>query len=1000
MSAFKRWLYSLLAILGVAALSNGCQMVFGDFKVGNSASGGGSGQGAGSENGGYSSMPFGGTSGAPATGPIVVTPTSGLFTNDLGAQTKFYVSLLQKPTVAVTIPVASLKTAEGTVEGKVSPESLSFTKDDWNAPQAVTVTGVYDPTAGDKPYSVRVGPASSGDPFFQGQEVMVSLKNIDNDSPGFFVTPTSGLQTTEGGGEAYFTVVLNKAPSADVVISLESSDASIGRVNPASMRFTAENWQARQTATVTGMNDKVVGDRPYTINVDPQLSLDPLFAELPAQTVNVTNLDNDRAGLMVTLATGIDPADTTRLRTSENRESATFTVVLNIKPSHDVTIPVLSSSGEGTASPASLTFTDLNWDLPQTVTVTGENNENVADGNQPYQVKLGPVMSEDAAYGGLTVADLTPVNVINVDNDKADVVVTLLSGVDPTDASELLTTEKRTTAQFSIALSSKPTKSVHIELSGINPNEGALDINQVDFTTESWNKPQKVTVTGMDDQTKDGNVAYVVHINVPVSDDLAYQSVPARDVKVVNQDDDLAGITAPKLISGVDNNTKLSTTEGGGTASFSVALTSKPTAAVTLPVTSSTPSEGKVSPTTLTFTPQNYMTQQVVTLTGQNDAIAFVDGNQAYTVTVGPSASDDVNYLGLSQLVKATNNDDDSAYIVVTPAGQGTTTEKGGTATFSLNLHSQPTASVTLTFTTSDDKEGKVAPASLTYTKDNWSTVQNITVTGVDDAIADGDKAYNIAVKGTNTSDVNYQYAATTLSLTNKDDGDAVGLKITAAANLQTTEAGGKAMFSVALSSQPIGNVNVTVTSNNAKEGSILPASASLAFNATNWSKAQDVTVVGVDDGVSDANQTYTVSLKAASTADPKYAQLAASTVSLVNLGVAGVTVTSTSCATQPGVTATFSVVLKSQPLGPVSIALASDPPLVATLVPATLSFTASTWNVVQQVTVTGVGDGTTDPTPYTIVTAAAVSATDSNYDGLNAADVDCVHTTPPAPDP
>ena len=49
---------------------------------------------------------------------------------------------------------------------------------------------------------------------------------------------------------------------------------------------------------------------------------------------------------------------------------------------------------------------------------------------------------------------------------------------------------------------------------------------------------------------------------------------------------------------------------------------------------------------------------------------------------------------------------------------------------------------------------------------------------------------------------------------------------------------------------------------------------------------------------------------------------------------------------------------------------------------------------------VTGVGDGTTDPTPYTIVTAAAVSATDSNYDGLNAADVDCVHTTPPAPDP
>ena len=1007
MSGFKRWLYLLILSLGVAALTNGCQMVFGDYKVGNSAFGGASGQGQGggaaSGRGGSSSMPFGGTSGAPATTAIVVTPSSGLFTNDLGAQTTFYVSLLQKPTEGVTIPVESLPAAADgvTAEGTASPASLSFTMDDWNAPQAVTVTGLPDPSAGDKAYSVRVGPAITDDPFFKDQEVLVSITNIDNDNPGFFVTPTSGLQTTESGGQAFFTVVLNKRPSADVVINLKSSDESIGQVSPASMRFTAGNWQARQTATVTGINDKVVGDRAYTISVDPQQSPDPSFAALPVQTVNVTNLDNDRAGLMVTLVSGIDPTDTTRLRTSENRGEATFSVVLNIKPTKDVTIPVLSSSGEGTASPAALTFTDLNWDMPQTVTVFGENNDNVADGNQPYQIKLGPVMSEDAAYRGLKIADLPSVNVINVDNDRADIVVTLLNGVDPSDASELLTSEKKTTAQFSIALSSKPMDSVHLELSSINMDEGVIDIDKVDFTPDSWNKAQKVTVTGVDDSTKDGNIVYAVLIRAPTSNDLAYQVLPAREVKVVNQDDDAAGITTPKLISGVDNGTKLSTTEGGGTASFSVALTSKPTQDVSLPVTSSTPTEGKVSPAMLTFTPQNYMNAQVVTLTGQNDAIPFVDGNQAYTVTVGPSTSKDANYVGLSQVVKATNNDDDSAYIVVTPAGQGTTTEKGGTAVFSLSLHSQPTANVTLTFTTSDPAEGLVAPGSLTYTKDNWSMTQNVTVTGVDDAVADGDRAYNIAVKGSNTSDPNYQYAATTLSLINKDDGDAVGLKITAAANLQTTEAGGRATFSVALTSQPIGTVTVTVTSNNAKEGTILPATASLTFNATTWSKAQDVTVVGVDDGVSDANQTYTVSLKAGSSADTKYAQLAASTVTLLNLGVVGITVATTaSCATQPGMPATFSVVLKSQPLGPVSISLSSDPAMVATLAPATLSFTASNWNVAQQVTVTGVGDGTAGPTPYKILTAAAVSATDPNYNGLNAGDVDCVHTTPPEPSP
>jgi len=114
-----------------------------------------------------------------------------------------------------------------------------------------------------------------------------------------------------------------------------------------------------------------------------------------------------------------------------------------------------------------------------------------------------------------------------------------------------------------------------------------------------------------------------------------------------------------------------------------------------------------------------------------------------------------------------------------------------------------------------------------------------------------------------------------------------------------------------------------------------------------------------------------------------------------------GITVAPTACATAPGTTATFSVVLKSQPLGPVSIALSSDTPTEGTVTPASLSFTASNWNTAQPVTVTGVDDATMGMmTPYKIVTAAAVSATDTAYNGLNAADVACVNTTPPAATP
>jgi hypothetical protein len=1004
MIGFKHWLRSLILAMCVASQILGCQLVFGDFKVGDKRNAGSAGQENGSGASGGANAYAGAAGVGQSSDRIVVFPRSDLYTSDNGAQVKFYVSLAHQPLEPVTIPVASANQAEGTV----SPESLVFSTDDWSAPQAVTVTGVHDEQhPGNQAYAVNLGPARSKDQDFQGATAVVPITNIDNDNAGFFVTPTSGLMTSEAvGGQATFTVVLNSDPKADVVVNLESSDKTIGTVTPSSLMFTTLNWSAPQIVTVTGMNnDQADGDHTYQITVGPLSSSNSSYAMLPTQTVSVSNRDNDQAGVMVALATGIDANDTTRLRTSESgQDMATFVVTLNNAPEKmkTVTIPVFCTpAGEGAVSPQSLTFTADNWNAPQTVTVTGLDDQSVADGNQPYQVRLGPTTSDDPNYAGLMSAELPYVNVINIDNDKADYAVTLLSGLDPNDAGQLVTSESGTSASFSIALTSKPDAPVAFTLTITNDKEGSISTERVDFTVDNWHDAQVVKVTGKnDDNTKDGNVVYLVRISTPMTSDPAYQKLAGTDVKVVNRDDDVAGITPPMLISGIDNGTKLSTTEGGGTASFSVSLTSKPTDTVTLSVTSSDPTEGNVMPAMLTFTPANYTMPQVVTLTGLNDPV--VDGNQVYSVTVAVNAAQtkDMNYLGVSpQTVKVTNNDDDTAYIMAN-VFSGTTTEKGGSASFDIKLSSQPTDGVTLSFVSSDLKEGRVSPDSLLFTTANWGTSQKITVSGVDDAIADGDRSYNVQVTGAST-DQYYRYAATTLTLVNKDD-DPVGLKLTAAANLQTTEAGGKATFSLALTSQPTGNVNVTVSSSNTKEGTAAPAS--LTFSANNWSMAQTVTVTGVDDAISDGNQTYTVTLKtASSSADPKYAQLGPSTVSLVNSNddAFGITVAPTTCATEPTTTATFTVVLKSQPLGPVSIALSSDAPTAGSVAPATLSFTASTWNTAQTVTVTGVDDGSMGMmTPYKIVTAAAVSAMDANYNGFNAADVACVNTTPTPPPP
>ena len=52
--------------------------------------------------------------------------------------------------------------------------------------------------------------------------------------------------------------------------------------------------------------------------------------------------------------------------------TATFTVALNIVPTANITVTVISAeTATATVDVASLTFTPANWNTPQTVTVSG-----------------------------------------------------------------------------------------------------------------------------------------------------------------------------------------------------------------------------------------------------------------------------------------------------------------------------------------------------------------------------------------------------------------------------------------------------------------------------------------------------------------------------------------------------------------------------------------------------------------------------------------------------
>ena len=932
---------------------------------------------------------------AAFTQPILVKPTKGLFTTEWGGQATFTIVLDHQPTANVTVGLSSTNIIEGTV----SPASVTFTKDDWKAPQVVTVTGQDDPSPDhDKTYRISTAAAVSDDPAFDGKNPAdVELVNIDNETAGITVVPRSGLSTSENGGQDTFTVVLNSEPKNDVTIALTSSNTMEGTVSPESLVFTPRNWRAPQLVTVTGVDDGDLKDpkHAYKINVSAT-SEDQNYNRFTMITVDVVNEDNESAGLTVALVSGIDPIDSTKLRTSENLDSATFTVALNSPPVGDVTIPVVSdATGEGTVSPESLTFTPLNWNAPQTVTVTGVDDDAVADGDQPYTIVLGPSTGDDPDYNA---EPATNVPVFNVDNDKPGFTLMLLSGIDPQDSRTLLTSESGTTATFSLALNFGPESPVTINIASSLPSEADVSPKSLTFTPDNWRAPQIVSVTGRPDGIQDGSAVFSVITGVAVSDPRYALDPP--DVQVKNQDIDSAGLRID-LRTGLDpsDSNRLVTQENGGTATFTVALTSKPTAAVTIPVSSSNEKEGTLWVYSLTFTPANYAAPQTVTIAGVDDEI--VDGNQPYFVTLGPATGDDSTYAGkFMRQLSVTNIDDDSAGVIVTPTSGLSTSEKGTTASFAIHLQSKPKYDVSIRMTSSAPTEGSLNASNVsivTFTALNWNANQTVVVTGQEDGVQDGNQTYKIVFDPADSKDLNYAGKRPPLDVTLTNiDNDSAGFVVTPTADLVTTEGGGKATFTIALTSKPVSTaspgtsttVKFTLSSSRPLEGKVSPTT--LIFDDKNWKSAQVVTVTGMNDDAADGPQPYLIAMGLAQSVDENYNNHKATDVSVTNIDDDSASLkilpmpTQTPTATSEivGGTSTFTVALTSLPSSDVTFTLTSTNENEGKVSPATLKFSPTNGKTPQTVTVTGGNDDLADgDQQYSIVLSNAISS-DTNYGG------------------
>jgi hypothetical protein len=466
----------------------------------------------------------------------------------------------------------------------------------------------------------------------------------------------------------------------------------------------------------------------------------------------------------------------------------------------------------------------------------------------------------------------------------------------------LATSESGTTSTFQLALTTSPKAAVDVDVLTGDASEGLLIAPggtvpapwiTLHFTSSDWSIAQTVTVKGVDDAIRDGDVNYAIRIVVARSDDPDYAGAPPASVQVVNHDDDTPGIVLSR--------TSLATAETGATSdSFEAVLASQPTGLVSVPVTSGDLTEGLlvggasgVTPAgsiVLLFTPSNWSTPQSVTVIAQLDYT--VDGDQTYGLTVGP-ASGDPEYAALApQAVTVVNADTDLAGLVLST--RTLSLAENSSASFGVRLATIPAEPVLVPIVSGDTTEALLGlpysysgtpSITLTFDATNWNVEQLVTVKGVWDYTVDGAQSLVVTVDPP-TGDPPYAaLLAETIDVTVQDsDFAAIGYAAYSGGELfYTSEAGLTHTLSFILNAAPMADVTVPITSDDTAEallstrGSPPSPSVELTFTPLNWNAWQEVIVSGVDDAILELGppHLYTVTVGPTSSASAPYDGLA-----------------------------------------------------------------------------------------------------------------------------
>jgi hypothetical protein len=737
---------------------------------------------------------------------IVLSTTTRTVTE--GATTSYTVRLDRAPFSPVTV---NLNAPTGLQLTPAAP--LVFTSANWNTPISVAVLAIDNADVdGNRTVSItHTGTAAAGSVPATAPAVLVTI--VDNDVASVVV---SGQPTTldEGGPAVPYQVRLASRPTANVTISFVSS-GNLLAFTPTTLTFTPGNWNTPQSVSVSAPNDTIDRGTTYQSTVSHTVSSsDPVYNGISAPSFAITITDNDTAAII------LDPVS---LTLTEGGAALSYDVRLATEPLANVTI-TLTGDGLTNFTPNVLTFTPTGgltpWNQVQPVSVSVPDD--LIDRGDTYNATLThTVTAGDPAHLALP-PQVLPITIS--DNDTAAIIL---------DPVSLTLTEGGAAISYDVRLATQPLTNVTITLTG----DGLTDFTPttLTFTPGNWAVPQSVSVNATDDEIDRGDTYSATITHTVTAGDPAHLALPPRDLPITITDNDTA-----KLVFGP---TSLLLIEGGSAESYGVVLATEPLADVTITLTG----DGltNFTPTTLTFTPDNWDTAQFVTVSAIDDLIDRGDTYSA-TITHTVTAGDAPHLALLPEIFPITITDNDSADIVFDPLSL-TLLEDGAADSYGVRLATEPLTNVTIMLT--GDGLTNFTPNVLTFTPGDWDQVQPVTVSVPDDLVDRGD-TYNATLTHTVTAGDPAYLAllpeAFPITITDNDTAAIILNPI----SLILTEGAPAENYTVRLATLPLGNVTITLSTPDA-QSTVTPTT--LTFTPANWNVPQPVAVQAVEDGIDEA---------------------------------------------------------------------------------------------------------------------------------------------------